>query len=82
MARLNELMRLAGIWDTYQMEDRTNEGACLDGVFVVLERVSADGYQFSVANARCGASPAYLEAISYIGELAGEQADMLRSWLD
>jgi hypothetical protein len=79
MTRLEQLMREAGLWEKHQLEDRTGQGACVDGTYVALERASASGYQFSVAHAPCGASVEYMEVINYIGALAGTQ-ETLKGW--
>lgn len=76
MKRLDELIRNAGIWKTHQFESR--EGGCTDGTLVLLERVSASGYQSSLANAPCGTSREYLDVVRYIAGFAGRQLD---GWL-
>lgn len=76
MKRLDELIREAGIWNTYQFERR--EGSCTDGTLIMLERASVSGYQFSLANAPCGTPPAYLEVIDYIAGLADKD---IKGWL-
>jgi len=76
MKRLDELIRGAGIWETHQFESR--EGMCTDGTMVLLERVSASGYQLSYANAPCGTPREYLDVVRHIAGLAGRQLD---GWL-
>lgn len=80
MARLDDLIRQAGLWKTHQQESRVCDGY-LDGVYIMLERASASGYQFSVANAQCGASPAYLDVVRYIAGLAGGRAEDAAGWV-
>jgi hypothetical protein len=76
MARLDELIRDARIWETHEFERR--EGTCTDGTIVLLERVSASGHRLSYALAPCGTSREYLDVVRYIAGLAGEQ---LEGWL-
>jgi hypothetical protein len=71
--RLDELIRDAGIWEKYQFELR--EGGCTGGSLVLLERVSAKGYQNSLAYAPCGTSREYLDVVHHIAGLAGRQLD-------
>jgi hypothetical protein len=53
--------------------------ACIDGLVMIFERVSGEGYRSSQANAQCTAPPALLQAADRWMEIA--DVDYFRSWV-
>jgi hypothetical protein len=57
----------------------TSNDICIDGMELIFERVDANGYRFSTANAQCTAPPAMLQLAEQMIELSGQPG--IRRWL-
>ncbi|MGV3770566.1 MAG: hypothetical protein ACO1NM_11095 [Sphingobium phenoxybenzoativorans] len=61
----------ARLWNVRPQEHWVNDEICVDGEQLVFERLNADGYSFSEANAQCTAPPAILDVARSMIELSG-----------
>ena len=81
LRELDALIAQSPLWQTYpEYWVFTNpDDLCIDGVVLALERVNADGYRISQANAQCTAPPAYRAIVAHMMNISGE-TDLL-AWL-
>lgn len=81
MARLRAAIEAARMFTLYPEFWRSPDGdeICVDGMELIFERVDANGYRFSTANAQCNAPPAMRDAAYILFEIA--RAPALRRWL-
>jgi hypothetical protein len=70
LARLDVLIAQSRLWRLYP-EYWESEDICVDGVQLIMERATAEGYRFSEANAQCTAPRDYLEVAAQMIDMAG-----------
>ncbi|MDB5677500.1 MAG: hypothetical protein JWM94_502 [Sphingomonas bacterium] len=74
MALLRTRIAAANLWSIGPEEHwYVKDDICLDGEQLAFERLDADGYRFSEANAQCTAPPVLLVVAQTMIELSGER---------
>ena len=77
--------KIAGsrLWKIYPefWQARGSDSVCVDGVYVILERVTAAGYRFSESNAQCTAPSDVLQVAAQMIDMGDPGDARVASWL-
>ncbi|MFT3724565.1 MAG: hypothetical protein QM773_13385 [Hyphomonadaceae bacterium] len=86
LEQLDELIEAADVWQfergSWQMDPEGGKNViCIDGVQLIFERATKEGYRFSEANAQCTASYKLLRVAEQMITMAGLEKSGVDSWI-
>jgi len=82
LARLDALIGQSKLWEIYPQYWQSPPGEiCVDGVEMIMERASAQGYRFSEANTLCTAPSSMLAVAAQMIDIADPGDKQVAGWL-